>query len=137
MCEKIDCWWIALVMDVIVKAIHAKHTKNSHLLVLYERCTIFPSLPIVKEVDLLVVSSLYEIKNSSKKISQASVRTLLIALLRKIYFYYQKFVQNKVRQSFNGSFFFEVGSHYYSPELLNKKVNWLFCSLSRTYEWMF
>ena len=77
-------------MDVIVKAIYVKTQKNSHLLVLYERCTIFPSLPIVKEVDLLVVSSLYEIKNSRKKISQASVRTLLIALLRKIYFYYQK-----------------------------------------------
>ena len=78
-------------MDVIVKAIHANNTqKNSHLLVLYVCCTIFPSVRIVKEVDLLVVSSLYEIKNSSKKISQASVRTLLIALLRKIYFYYQK-----------------------------------------------
>ena len=136
MCEKIDCWWIALVMDVIVKAIHV-NTQKTLIYWYYMCCTIFSSLPIVKEVDLLVVSSLYEIKNSRKKISQASVRTLLIALLRKIYFYYQKFVQNKVRQSFNGSFFFEVGSHYYSPELLNKKVNWLFCSLSRTYEWMF
>ena len=67
MCEKIDCWWIALVMDVIVKTIHVNTQKNSHLLVVYVCCTIFPSLPIVKEVDLLVVSSLYEMKNSRKK----------------------------------------------------------------------